>query len=186
MWLQSLMTCYLWEVITIFCIKYYAPASDYPPPTYCLFLPKQFLNKLIKLCFFSQATLDDVKTKVSHVLTPNNSSVKSRGNLGEKQADVTEQLLNLTVDVTEISEAVHRQSRKLAELVCELISYYWLFCCCCCCWCLFTWIYFLCVFWKLIKTQLSKAHVMRVECNLLPHKRVGVTLQATVEKLYEK
>ena len=73
--------------------------------------------------FFSQATLDDVQTKVSHVLTPNNSSIKSRGPVGEEQADVSEQLLNLTVDVTEISEAVHRQSRKLAELVCELINY---------------------------------------------------------------
>ena len=96
---------------------------------------------------------------MSHVLTPNNSSIKSRGPVGEEQADVSEQLLNLTVDVTEISEAVHRQSRKLAELVCELINYYWLFCCC---WCLFTWVYFLCVFLKLIKTQLSQAHIMRV------------------------
>ena len=102
---------------------YFAPTSDYPPPTYCLFLAKQFLNKLVKLqCFFSQATLDDVQSKVSHVLTPNNSSIKSRGPVGEEQADVSEQLLNLTVDVTEISEAVHRQSRKLAELVCELIN----------------------------------------------------------------
>ena len=83
------------------------------------------MNKLRKLyIFFSQATLDDVQTKVSHVLTPNNSSIKSGGHVGEEQGDVAEQLLNLTVDVTEISEAVHRQSRKLAELVCELINYY--------------------------------------------------------------
>ena len=111
--------------------------------------------------FFSQATLDDVQTKVSHVLTPNNSSIKSRGPVGEEQADVSEQLLNLTVDVTEISEAVHRQSRKLAELVCELINLL-----------LVTVLLlllafvdmnlFLCVFLKLIKTQLSQAHVMRV------------------------
>ena len=59
---------------------------------------------------------------MSRVLTPNNSSIKSGGHVGEEQGDVTEQLLNLTVDVTEISEAVHRQSRKLAELVCELIN----------------------------------------------------------------
>ena len=59
---------------------------------------------------------------MSRVLTPNNSSIKSGGHVGEEQGDVTEQLLNLTVDVTEISEAVHRQSRNLAELVCELIN----------------------------------------------------------------
>ena len=35
-------------------------------------------------------------------------------------------------------------------------------------------------------TAVRSSHYESVECNLLSHKRVGVTLQATVEKLYEK
>ena len=33
----------------------------------------------------------------------------------------------------------------------------------------------------LLLSQTSQAHVTRVECNILSHKRVGVVLQATVE-----
>ena len=39
---------------------------------------------------------------------------------------------------------------------------------------------------RVFKTQASQAHVTRVECNLLPCKRVCVALQETVETLYEK
>ncbi|XP_073227299.1 uncharacterized protein [Porites lutea] len=82
------------------------------------FLMKNLLEEVKKYV----ATLDDVRTKVSHVLSPNSSSIKSRGPVAEEQADVSEQLLNLTVDVTKISEAVHRQSRKLTELMLEMVQ----------------------------------------------------------------
>ena len=42
------------------------------------------------------------------------------------------------------------------------------------------------LFFLFLSLQASQAHVMRVECNLLSHKRVGVVLQATVKTLYEK
>ena len=35
-------------------------------------------------------------------------------------------------------------------------------------------------------SQMSQAHVTRVESDLLSHKRVGVELQVSVETLYEK
>ena len=35
-------------------------------------------------------------------------------------------------------------------------------------------------------TAVPSSRYESVECNLLSHNRVGVTLQATVEKLYEK
>ena len=122
---------------------------------------------------------------MSHLLTPNNSSIKSRGPVGEEQEDVSEQLLNLTVDVTEISEAVHRQSRKLAELVCELINLLLVTVLLL----LLAFVYmnlFLCLFKADKNTAVPSSRYESVECNLLSHKRVGVTLQATVEKLYEK
>ena len=74
----------------------------------------------VQLCFFVefQATIDDLQTKVSQILKPNHSSVVSRGHLGEKKEDISYHLLNLTVDVTKLSEDMRKHSRKLAELVC--------------------------------------------------------------------
>ena len=44
----------------------------------------------------------------------------------------------------------------------------------------------MCLFKADKNTAVPGSHYESVECNLLSHKRVGVTLQATVEKLYEK
>ena len=47
-------------------------------------------------------------------------------------------------------------------------------------------LFFMCLFKADKNTAVPDSHYESVECNLLSHKRVGVTLQATVEKLYER
>ena len=44
----------------------------------------------------------------------------------------------------------------------------------------------MCLFKADKNTAVPGSHYESVECNLLSHKTVGVTLQATIEMLYEK
>lgn len=67
------------------------------------------------------ATIGDLQTKVSQILKPNHSDVMSVGHLGEKN-DVMDQVFNLSLNFTNLSEDVHQHSQKLAELMLEVIQ----------------------------------------------------------------
>ena len=69
-----------------------------------------------------QATIGDLQTKMSQILKPNHSGVVSRGHLGAENDDVIDQVFNLSLDFTKLSEDVHQHSQKLAELVCNFYS----------------------------------------------------------------
>lgn len=69
-------------------------------------------------CFVCQETVDELQTKVAQSLRPNHSSVVSRGHLEADNEGVSEQLFNLSVIVTKLTDDVERHSKNLAELVC--------------------------------------------------------------------
>ena len=64
-----------------------------------------------------------MQTKVSESLSPNHSSVVSRGHLEADTDGVSEKVFNLSIIVTKLSDDVERHSNHLAELVCLILLY---------------------------------------------------------------
>ena len=60
---------------------------------------------------------------MSESLSPNHSSVVSRGHLEADTDGVSEKVFNLSVIVTKLSDDVEQHSNHLAELVCLILLY---------------------------------------------------------------
>ena len=60
---------------------------------------------------------------MSESLSPNHSSVVSRGHLEADKEGVSEKVFNLSVIVTKLSDDVEQHSNRLAELVCLIQLY---------------------------------------------------------------